>query len=90
MVNGKGHRVSAADRKVAGVQAELDLRAAQDLVHVLGSLDQGADVRMQDLGQAVFGAYARPTMASPEATVVPLVLIELEGAPTNRRQRRRQ
>ena len=68
---------SAADRKVARVQAELDVRALEDLVNVLGSLDQGADVGVQDLGQAVCGAYPSDH-GQTGGEVVPLALVELE------------
>ena len=42
------------------------------------SLDQGPDVRMKDLGQAVIGAYSLDH-GQPGGDVVPLALIGLEG-----------
>ena len=54
-IGGELRRVVAADEQVPGVEAPAHVGAFQDGGDVGGRLDEGADVRVQRLGERVLG-----------------------------------
>ena len=73
---GELHGVGAADGQVAGVEAPGDVAVLEDPVDVARGLDDGLDVRVQDLTQAGVGADGVDLGEHPDEVGV---LVAVEG-----------
>ena len=64
---GELERVGAAEREVAGVEADRHGRLVEEPVELVGGLDQRVDVRVDDLTQTVAGTM--PSISSITANM---------------------
>ncbi len=70
--------VHSADGKVARIKAPGHLRSGKDLPYMLGSFDQGPDVGMEHLAQAVPGTHP-VDHGQLVGDLVPLASVQVKG-----------